>query len=337
MNKNKKTTIAQAILASLTLAIGSQAFAQQETPNSVFAAYSANPEGFNRVVMKGKLIDIGERSKSSTHTKLIQGFANDLPLLTVLKQLTPNGWIVKKNDSQFNPLDVNKLVSWNGGKTWVETFNDIAEKYNIDFVIDWSNHTIIVSNSQIVITPKEPKKIAVFELAGDNNSVNTATSNTNVSVSQEVETKETTIVTTENDIKITETKIETVAASTKNPQKTTSETQDTENIEVVKVVAPAPIIEWHMISSKTLKENVEAWASTTGYKVRWTGKDYPVEDRVFTGSFDELNGPIHQLSIDYGYDPQTGEPLVEAPLAFQFYKNGVLVVENAEFEQLFNN
>lgn len=332
MNKNKKTTIAQAILASLTLAIGSQAFAQQATPNSVFAAYSANPEGFNRVVMKGKLVEVGERSKNSNHTKLIQGFANDLPLLTVLKQLTPNGWIVKKNDSQFNPLDVNKLVSWNGGKIWVETFNDIAEKYNVDFVIDWSNHTIIVSNSQIVITPKEPKKIAVFELAGNNKSVNT-----NTSVTKEVETKETTIVTTENDITITETKIETVAPSAQKTKNSTSETKVTEKIEVIEVVAPAPIIEWHMTSSKTLKENVEAWASTTGYKVRWTGKDYPVDDRVFTGSFDDLNGPIHQLSIDYGYDPQTGEPLVEAPLAFQFYQNGVLVVENAEFEQLFNN
>lgn len=315
MNKNKKTTIAQAILASLTLAIGSQAFAQQATPNSVFAAYSANPEGFNRVVMKGKLVEIGERSKNSSHTKLIQGFANDLPLLTVLKQLTPNGWIVKKNDSQVNSLDVNKLVSWNGGKNWVETFNDIAEKYNIDFVIDWSNHTITVSNSQIVITPKEPKKIAVFELAGDNNSVSTSSSN--VSTTTEFEIKETTIVTTENDITITETKI-------------------TENVEAIQVVAPAPVIEWHMISSKSLKENVEAWASTTGYKVRWTGKDYPVDDRVFTGSFDDVNGPIHQLSVDYGFDQRTGEPLVESPLAFQFYQNGVLVVENAEFEQLFN-
>lgn len=334
MNKNKKTTIAQAILASLTLAIGSQAFAQQATPNSVFAAYSANPEGFNRVVMKGKLVEIGERSKNSSHTKLIQGFANDLPLLTVLKQLTPNGWIVKKNDSQVNSLDVNKLVSWNGGKNWVETFNDIAEKYNIDFVIDWSNHTITVSNSQIVITPKEPKKIAVFELAGDNNSVSTSSSN--VSTTTEVEIKETTIVTTENDITITETKIEAVSSAPISIQNSTSETKITENVEAIQVVAPAPVIEWHMISSKSLKENVEAWASTTGYKVRWTGKDYPVDDRVFTGSFDDVNGPIHQLSVDYGFDQRTGEPLVESPLAFQFYQNGVLVVENAEFEQLFN-
>lgn len=317
MKKNKQKTIAQAILASLTLAFGAQAIAQQATPDSVFAAYSANPEGFNRVVLQGKVVEIGERSNNSTHTKALKGFANDLPLITVLKQLTPNGWIVKKNDSTNNPLDVNKLVSWEGGKNWIETFGAVAVKYNLDFVIDWNNHTISISNSQILITPKEPKKVAVFQLAG---------------------TEKTTVKTTEPDIKITETttihkaenKTEEKAISVE--PKVSQEIVTTE-VKVVEEVKAAPIIEWHMISSKTLKENVEAWASTTNYKVRWTGKDYPVDNRVFTGAFDEVGGPIHQLSIDYGFDQQTGEPLVDYPLAFQLFQNGVLLVEDAQYEQ----
>lgn len=322
MKKNKTKTVAQALLAGFTLAIGSHAIAQQAASDAFHAAYSQNPSGFNRTVLKGKVTEIGERPKSQANSKALQGFAEDLPLVTVLKQITPNGWIVKKSETPHNLLAVEKLVSWEGGKQWYETLGDIAQKYNFDFIVDWQQNSITVSNSQVIITAKEPPKIAVFELAGSQPSTKA------VEVTPEASSTE-----SSKTDSATKTEVLTLGGS-----QASTEVHKTEVAPVVvaaPVAPPAPAPTWHMVKEKSLKQNVEAWATAAGYRLRWEAPNYPGDDRTFVGAFDAKGGPIHQLSIDYGFDELTGEPVVESPLSFQFYQNNTLVVEEAKFEQLY--
>ncbi len=86
---------------------------------------------------------------------------------------------------------------------------------------------------------------------------------------------------------------------------------------------------WSLDSDKSLKQNVISWASQAGYKVEWIGEDYNV-DRSMTifGEFDGEDGPIRQLSVDYGPDSR-----LQKPLSFVFYQNKVLVVEDMKYEQ----
>ncbi|MBA4242229.1 MAG: hypothetical protein C0448_16025, partial [Sphingobacteriaceae bacterium] len=64
-----------------------------------------------------------------------------------------------------------------------------------------------------------------------------------------------------------------------------------------------------------------------GYELVWMGEDYPVQKRVLSGEFEANDGPIKQLSEDYGPNSR-----VEKPLTFTFYKK-TLVVENLKYEQ----
>ncbi len=246
--------------------------------------------------MSGSLKEVGEKDVSSYHTKQLKGFAKDLPLLTVMKQITPNGWIVKKQESEGNKLDVNKNVSWVGGKTWVETLADVANNYGLDATVNWDSKTITIGNYVKKEVEKETKK-GLFVLEGSVEAkkisdVGVGASEQN-NVAAEAVSKE-------------QTQVEQVAQATGNKQEY-----------------------WAISSQHSLKENVQKWADKSGYRLVWTGEDYSVEDaQILAGSFDEDGGPIKQLSVDYG-----PESRVQVPLSFQFYQNRTLVVENWLFEQ----
>lgn len=253
-----------------------------------------------KVFVPGRLIQIGTVSDNLIHRKILKGFANELPLITVMKQITPNGWIVKKNDSEDSPLDVQKSISWQGGKNWIETLEIIAKDYNLNYLVNWDDKVITISNSEKIV-PKLAKveiveqKKSIFELAS-------------IEVAEETNKK-----------KDGNTTDMTVGASE-------VAVEESKGIEIA--VEPVQIA-WDLLSSKTLKQNVIAWGEKAGYRVVWTGEDYPVVDtRILAGDFDAENGPIKQLSIDYG-----PESRAQNPLSFQFYQNKTLVVENMAFEQ----
>lgn len=81
-------------------------------------------ELIKHIVVDGQVTQIGT---PTTLGKELKGFANELPLIIVMKQITPNGWIVRKNDSEENPLNTKKLVSWAGGENWITTLEKIAK------------------------------------------------------------------------------------------------------------------------------------------------------------------------------------------------------------------
>ena len=229
---------------------------------------------------KGKLTQIGSPTGVMTPLK---GFAKDLPLLTVLRQITPNGWLVKKSDNETAKLDTQMLVSWQGGNNWVETLGALVDNYPLNANINWDKKEITL----MALENKVVAKTMIFELETSQSSVN------NVSE---------------------------VARGASGQAKDQPKPE----------VAVAPVPTWTINTNMSLKANVEMWAKSSGYRLVWTGEDYPVEDvRTLSGNFDDEKGPIKELSIDYG--PKSR---VQQPLSFQFFQNSTLVVENWKFEQI---
>ena len=225
---------------------------------------------------EGVLIQMGSPSGV---IEPLKGFAKDLPLVAVMRQITPNGWIVKKSDNDDNKLNTEMLVSWQGGSNWVETLGTLVRNYPFNASLNWDKKEITL----MAVDNKVVAKTMIFEL--EKNHV---------------------------------TKDITSGAS--------------EQVKPVAIVAPViiPVASWTLDSKLSLKGNVTAWATKSGYRVVWLGEDYPLDDsRVLSGNFDNEDGPIKQLAYDYG--PKSR---VQHPLSFQFFQNYTLVVENWKFEQV---
>jgi hypothetical protein len=230
----------------------------------------------------GRLVQVG----TPVAAEPLKGFAKDLPLVAVLRQITPDGWVVKKNDNMGQAVQVQKLVSWEGGKSWVETLETIAVQNGLDVLVNWKKREVVVGQSnvsKIVSRVVAVQKEGVFELETNDKNAELTRGNSQQAVKPEV-----------------------------------------------KVVVAAPVVEtWNIKAGSSLKENVTQMAQRAGYKVVWNGEDYPADDdRVLTGGFDAENGPIKQLSIDYGPKSRA-----QQPLSFVFFQNHTLVVENWRFEQ----
>jgi len=293
MKLNKKTVLGQLIVGGF-LSMSMPAFAHNHTSGAV---------KMQTITIPGKLVEVGTKDADPKHNEVVKGFANDLPLITVLRQLTPSGWIVKKSDSKDNPLDTNMMVSWSGGKNWVGTLSDLASTYNLQVVVNWGEKSITLMKSRTIQIPKPkeepmlnvPKTSGLFKLAG-------MSDHSAPAPAKSVEERNAIIG-------------------------RRAEAKDAVEKSVEKV---APVVKtWAKESHKSLKGNVEQWAAEAGYQLVWLGADYPIDiSAQFSGDFDAENGPIHQLSIDYGPDSR-----VEVPLSFKFYQNKTLVVENWAFEQ----
>lgn len=253
----------------------------------------------------------------------LKGFAKDLPLVSVMRQITPNGWKVKKVKTGETVLNNDMLVSWEGGSSWVETLNSIVKSNPVNATVYWQEKEIVLS--PVVVAPA--KKNSVFELAGLPGTEKTDVTDGG---SQAGEEKASSVTT--SDVKITETNTATSEVTVKEenvPASKTTETVTKTVIEQTTVVAEASAKTWDLATNKSLMENVTAWGHTAGYRVVWLAEDYPVDDfRVLSGEFDSPEGPIKQLADDYG--PKS---MVEKPLTFEFLQNATLVVKNFKFEQ----
>lgn len=223
------------------------------------------------------VINISNNSKSTNIVHIgtpvvsapLKGFSK-LPLISVLHQITPNGWVVKKNRNSVGDLDLQQIVSWEGGSNWYETLNKIAAEKNLEATINWNTKEIILSvltpikieKSVVTITPISKK--GVFELDTE--------------------------ITKGGSQQLLPTKVATKP--------------------IASVVVPPPIVVWKIKSGMSLKANVIEMAKIANYTVEWMGKDYPVDDsRILSGDFDGEVGPIKQLSIDYGVTSRVEQPL----------------------------
>lgn len=316
----------------VTLSLTSNAFAQESTLNNNNRS-SSNSDSITNVSVKesvkenkpsGMLIQIGENKEENRFLPPLKGWATDLPLIEVLKQITPNGWVVKKGVSS-EPLNTQKLVSWKGGKSWVKTLSDLASENSLTIFVNWSKKEISVAPSKL------ERKI---EVNSTSNTINTSNVRNSSSPANEINSKNSgEIFELEETIGMGNSKANQPVEMNNAVNKVLPPRLLNTNTSLpAPVHAPVVVNAWMLEPTKSLKENVIDFGKSVGYKVEWIGEDYPVdEQRPLNGEFDSDNGPIGQLSKDYG--PKSR---VKQPLSFQFFQNRTLVVENWQFEQQAN-
>lgn len=294
----KKQTFGKTALSlAIALSVGTMA-SNAMAQNSVVAKNGLLTE--QTTIVNGSLVEVGTAQKGLSNLK---GFAKDLPLIAVLKQITPNEWVVKK--AKGKNLDLQKQVSWSGGKNWVETLKDVVENNKIDAVVNWDK-------KEVVLAEVEVKAVVVEKVAPTSNAPEVK-----VAVAKQTDTVgvfelTTDVVTQGNSGQVAK---EEVAPVVQEP-----------------VAPPAPVVKtWGFEGKDNLKEVVISWGKAAGYKVVYTGENYPIDKedpRLMQGEFDAEEGPIKQLSVDYG--PQSR---VKKPLSFIFFQNKTLVVEDLRYEQ----
>lgn len=74
----------------------------------------------------------------------------------------------------------------------------------------------------------------------------------------------------------------------------------TEAVHVVRTPAPPVVKSWTLDPSKTLRDNVDAWAKKAGWTLVWDAVDYPIfAPAEFQGEFSSNDGPLAQLFNGY--------------------------------------
>lgn len=130
--------------------------------NDNHSATSSSPDGSTSAQNTQWLEDVNSQAPKTFITQIginetelepLKGFAKDLPLIDVLKQITPNGWSAKKKGI----IDTSKSTSWAGGKNWVDTLTNLAQEYKFSAKIDWNNKELII------MPPIYGEKIAKIE------------------------------------------------------------------------------------------------------------------------------------------------------------------------------
>lgn len=71
-------------------------------------------------------------------------------------------------------------------------------------------------------------------------------------------------------------------------------------VPVFSTPAPPPVSIWSLDSTKTLRDNVDAWAKKAGWTLVWDAVDYPIfAPASFQGDFSASDGPLAQLFSGY--------------------------------------
>ena len=157
MIKNKITIAIFSIFFVGTALHSSEAFSQSHSRSNVLSDTRGH---------EGVLTQIGSPSGVMEPLK---GFAKDLPLVAVMRQITPNGWIVKKSDNDSNKLNTEMLVSWQGGSNWVETLGTLVKTYPVNASVNWDRKEITL----MAIENRVVAKTMIFELEKNNTNNNT--------------------------------------------------------------------------------------------------------------------------------------------------------------------
>lgn len=208
----------------------------------------------------------------------LRGWANDIDLMTALKQVVPNGWKAKK----LGNIDMTKKVSWQGGKSWVDVLSNIALQGNFKANVDWNTNEVTVSGNS--------GSSVVSSSAARNPFSSTSSVNSSLTTTK-------------------------IGSSGLNG-----------------AISTQPIVSsysqsWLLSKDKTLKENIEDWASKSGWTVSWDAPDYKiVADVTLSGAIDDPNGPIARIIAAY----QSAEQPLIAKLS---EGNRVIRIESRNYHQ----
>ncbi len=102
------------------------------------------------------------KGAAPSNMPVLKGFANNTPLLIVLKQITPAGWKAAK----IGEVNLDKKVSWKGGKNWIETLAVLAKNNNFSAEVDFDKKELTVVGVEVVKKEVKPvvKKVIKKEV-----------------------------------------------------------------------------------------------------------------------------------------------------------------------------
>lgn len=84
--------------------------------------------------------------------QMARGLARDVPLVTALKQIVPEGWRAKRAGN----LDVNRLVSWRAqGRSWPDVLHELAANNNFNALVDWNKQEVTVAPAEFTASSAE--------------------------------------------------------------------------------------------------------------------------------------------------------------------------------------
>lgn len=106
---------------------------------------------------KGIFQSSGMRDKNE---ELLEGYAKNLPLVEVLKQILPEGW----KATAVKNADINQKVSWQGGQSWDKTLEKVTIENGLYIHLNWNEKTVrVLDNSQLAAIHRSREKVAVID------------------------------------------------------------------------------------------------------------------------------------------------------------------------------
>ncbi|KAG0189380.1 hypothetical protein DFQ28_003506 [Apophysomyces sp. BC1034] len=115
------------------------------------------------------LVAVSYTGPADTSIEVRNGFGRDVKLADVLKQIAPVGWSIYKTDDLTERFD-KKLVSWRGGRRWVEVLDVLANDQGLGVEVVWKKKQLYVEKkpyeSAAAQRPSKPVQMAWVAKSG---------------------------------------------------------------------------------------------------------------------------------------------------------------------------
>lgn len=250
------------------------------------------------------IIQAGEKPKTIS---VLSGSGRSVNLVAALRQIVPTGWKVF-SDATFNE---SQLYSWSGNKQWIVVLNSLLQEAGLKAYIDWSSNEITLVNykqltkgGDVRTTPPDVdvRRAAPVTSAPTEKILSRQELN---QILAEVE-KKTSISSVSSS-----TVLNSAVAATK-PQTSSSiaNVASTNSVipahggNVMPVVqiksaaeealrerpltqAPVERLTWMVDRDLSIKQNLEKWASSIGWRVVWSAR---TEDHIYDYSSEAFDG-----------------------------------------------
>lgn len=124
-----------------------QTATEQSVPASDLAAADVNQAGAVLAASKPTafgLVAVNYIGEPSDDIEVRKGFGRDMKLTEALKQIAPQGWHAYLKEEVVGKFDKNRLVTWRGGRKWVEVLDILATDQALSMDVDWTKRQIYV-------------------------------------------------------------------------------------------------------------------------------------------------------------------------------------------------
>lgn len=122
------------------------------------ASLARSAANISSVSSKGLFSAVG--AEDVNKGAVLEGYARDLPLVEVLKQIIPEGW----KATAVKNAPVNQKVSWQGGQTWDKTLQKITEDNGLNITLNWNEKTVrVLDTAEIVAVRRATERVSIID------------------------------------------------------------------------------------------------------------------------------------------------------------------------------